>query len=56
VVLLVFTGWLGGELVHRYRVGTIAAASTEPTTARAGRPPSGERRAGPRDRRMPAAA
>ena len=37
VVLLAFTGWMGGELVFRHRVG-VADGETDETIARTGRP------------------
>lgn len=47
--ILVYTGWLGGELAYRYRVGSIPLSATAPTAYNVGRAPGGqERRAGER--------
>lgn len=50
--LLLFTGWLGGELAYRHRIGVIGnerRAAREPADAVAFR--ASERRIGPPDRR-----
>lgn len=49
VAILLYTGWAGGELAYRYRIGAIPPSSTIKTTRRT--PAGDERRAGPRDRR-----
>jgi uncharacterized membrane protein len=50
VGILFYTGWLGGEMVHRYRIGTTPSGSTVRSTTRT--PSGNERRMGPDDRRL----
>ncbi len=49
VGILIYTGWLGGEMAYRHKIGMVTGARAE----RHGRAPSGsERRMGPDDRRV----
>ena len=54
VGILGYTGWLGGELAYRHRIGSAPAATASPvsrTTAGSAYEWNGERRLGPNDRR-----
>lgn len=50
VAILVYTGWLGGEMAYRYKIGTAPGGSTVGRTGRS--PRANERRVGPDDRRV----
>jgi uncharacterized membrane protein len=49
VGILVYTGWLGGEMAYRYKIGTVTGATSGRVSI--GRAPGDERRMGPDDRR-----